>query len=205
MRLSLLARVAALLAGSAAITLACAAEHALEARQGEDGILDALGDAVGDALADDAKAGTRLHPRMAVYQGGDGSEVRAWTGRWMDTDRGEECEASHIAADGRRRCLPASAVEPAQAGWWTDAKCTTPLYVRPKSAPAAKYFLLPVAGGGDAVRVIPVLSTFGGAAYTTTSGTCLPGAVSAIVGTAVNTGPEVAPGAFVEVTLTVVD
>ena len=207
MRLSPLARVVALLAGSAAITLACAAEHALEARTGSDGgLLDALGDSVGDALADDARAGTRLRPRTNVYTGGDGSEVRVWSGRWMDTDRAEECDATHIAADGKRRCLPASAVLDAGAGdFFTDAKCTSPLRVRPKGSPAAKYLLLPVAGGGDAVRVIPVLSTFGGAAYTNGSGTCLPGAVSAIVGTAVNTGPEVAPGAFVEVTLTVVD
>lgn len=206
MRLSLLARVVAILAGSAAVTLACAAEHALEGRAGPDGgLLDALGDSVGDALADDAKAGTRLRPRTNVYTGADGSEVRAWSGRWMDTDRAEECDAGHVAADGKRRCLPASATWDAGGNFFTDAKCSVPLRVRPKGAPAAKYLLLPVEGGGEAVRVIPVLSTFGGAAYTNGSGSCLPGAVSAIVGTAVNTGPEVAPSAFVEITLTVVD
>jgi hypothetical protein len=123
----------------------------------------------------------------------------------MDTGRSEECQANYLAADGKRRCLPYAAAVYVPSVYYSDAKCSIAAYVRPKAAPAAKYLLVPSDSGGEWMRVIPVLGPLTGTLYSTADGSCAPGSVSAVVGTAVNVGAEVGAASFVEVSLATVD
>lgn len=198
-----LARIAALLSGSVLVAAACSAEKALDHAAGPDGgtILDALADtlAPGDALADVATPGTRLRPRRVTFRGVDGSVVETWAGTWTDTDRKEICDAVYLAADGKRRCIPVARAE-ALLGYYTDAKCLAPAFVRPAAAVGAKYLLFPDPSGGERWQVFSVGGPSGDAVYHKEGSTCLgPGPLSALVGVAVKPGPQVEPLAFVEV------
>ena len=158
-----------------------------------DAALDAITDPVPDASADDGtKDGTRLKARYYVADDG----ARQFAG-WYDTLRGEEC-SFQMAADGKRRCMPAATVTGGT--YYADAACTQPLgydYTGCVSGGYGVVWEYP-ACSQQRLRLYPILGAFTGKPYVKSGASCIQTMETANL---VRLGTEIPASSFVAATL----
>ena len=158
-------------------------------------------DPVPDASADQPTDGSRLKTIYLV--GADGSRQPQST--WWDSERKEEC-FFYSFSDGSSRCVPSDGG--AVGGMFTDASCSTPLFVSVLSqCPSAKYGLsgaVTMSCGTVAYESISALTPItptsiftGTPAKCTDASTSLPTLMAAY---AFYTGKQVALSSFVSAT-----